>query len=89
MAYQEDVVKFDMFWFGKNSGDPARDFYPQFWAIMQRLDCRFHWGKYMPIDPVYLRARYRRWDDFMRLRQELDPDQVFVTDYWRARLGIA
>jgi D-arabinono-1,4-lactone oxidase len=32
-AYQQDVVKFDMFWFGKNKGDPAKVFYPQFWEI--------------------------------------------------------
>jgi hypothetical protein len=87
-AYQQDVVKYDMFWFQKNPGDPARDFYPQFWEIMKRFDCRFHWGKYMPIDPAYLRARYPRWDEFMALRQEMDPDQVFVTQYWRDRLGI-
>jgi hypothetical protein len=88
-AYQQDVVKFDMFWFGKNRGDPAEVFYPQFWQIMQRFDCRFHWGKYMPADPAYLRAQYPRWDDFMALQQRMDPNQVFVTDYWRERLGIA
>jgi FAD/FMN-containing dehydrogenase len=87
-AYEQDVVKFDMFWFGKNKGDPAAVFYPQFWEIMKKFDCRFHWGKYMPIDPAYLSARYPRWDEFMTLRQQLDPNQVFVTDYWRERLGI-
>jgi hypothetical protein len=87
-AYQQDVVKFDMFWFGKNHGDPAQVFYPQFWQIMRQFDCRFHWGKYMPVDPAYLREQYPRWDDFMALRQELDPHQVFVTPYWRERLGI-
>lgn len=87
-AYQEDVVKFDMFWFGKNEGNPAEVFYPQFWEIMMPFQCRFHWGKYMPIAPDYLREQYPRWEQFMALRQEMDPHQVFVTNYWRERLGI-
>ena len=43
----------------------------------------------MPIDPVYLKRLYPRWDDFMALRARLDPKGVFVTKYWGDRLGIA
>lgn len=28
------------------------------------------------------------WDAFMRFPDFFDPDQIFVTDYWRAHLGI-
>lgn len=88
-AYKQDVVKFDMFWFQKNKGDPAEVFYPQFWELLRPFDCRFHWGKYMPIDPSSLKRQYARWDDFIALRERMDPNQVFVTTYWRDRLGIA
>ena len=87
-AYGRDVVKFDIFWFAKNKGDPAQVFFPQYWEIMMQFDCRFHWGKYMPVNPTYMKARYPRWNDFMNLRQTMDPNQIFVTDYWRDRLGI-
>jgi hypothetical protein len=87
-AYQEDVVKFDMFWFEKNPGKPAEVFYPQFWELLMPLDCRFHWGKYMPKDPAYMRAHYPKWDAFMALRNQMDPQNVFVTPYWSERLGI-
>jgi hypothetical protein len=50
---------------------------------------RFHWGKYLADDSAsYLKRLYPKWDDFMRLRAELDPDQVFVSAYWRKHLGI-
>ena len=87
-AYEQDVIKFDALWFEKNPGDPARDFYPQFWKILMTFGCRFHWAKHLPVDPEYMRAQYARWDDFMKLRDELDPNQTFVTDYWRERMGI-
>lgn len=87
-AYHQDVVKFDMFWFQKNPGRPDEVFYPQFWKLLMPLDCRFHWGKYMPKDPAYMKAHYAKWDDFMALRDEMDPKRIFVTQYWSDRMGI-
>ncbi|MGH7534858.1 MAG: D-arabinono-1,4-lactone oxidase, partial [Gemmatimonadales bacterium] len=88
-AYQRDVIKVDMFWYGHNKGDPSRTFYPQFWQLLRECDYRLHWGKYLPDDSAsYLRPRFPRWDDFMRVRAELDPEQVFVSGYWRKHLGI-
>jgi hypothetical protein len=87
-AYGEDVVRIDLFWFAKNEGDPARDYYPRFWNLLAPFQPRYHWGKHLPVDPA-LRGRYPRWDDFLRLREECDPDRVFLTDYWAQRLGLA
>jgi FAD/FMN-containing dehydrogenase len=88
-AYQRDVIKVDMFWYGRNKGDPSQTFYPQFWELLRGFQYRLHWGKYLPDDSAsYLRPLYSKWDDFMRVRAELDPDQVFVTAYWRKHLGI-
>jgi hypothetical protein len=52
------------------------------------MNFRLHWGKYLIPDPAYLRDLTPRWDDFMALRGRLDPDQLFVTDYWRKHLAI-
>ncbi len=88
-AWDRDVVKIDMFWFGHNAGDPAMTFYPQFWKLLEGFDYRFHWGKFLRDDSAtYLRPRCPNWDNFMRIRAASDPDQVFVTDYWRKHLGI-
>lgn len=87
-GYQRDSVRFDLIWFEKNSGDPARDFCPQFWQLLKDLEFRQHWGKYVIDDPAYLRRLTPRWDDFMALRARLDPQQIFLTDYWRQTLAI-
>lgn len=87
-SYGEDVIKIDTFWFEKNKGNPDQNFYPQFWELLAEFDYRLHWGKSLSGDVAYLRALYPRWDDFMKLRAEMDPQQVFVTEYWRRHLGI-
>jgi hypothetical protein len=88
-AYEADVIKVDMFWYGHNKGDPSQTFYPQFWELLRGFRYRLHWGKHLPDDSAqYLRPLCPRWDDFMQVRAELDPDQVFVTAYWRKHLGI-
>jgi len=89
-AFGEDMFRVDIFWFGYNADDPQKVYYPQFFKLlMPKFSCRFHWGKYMPVDPNYLRAQYPQWEAFMKLREEMDPQQIFVTHYWRERLGIA
>jgi hypothetical protein len=87
-AYGEDVIKYDMFWFPPNKGNPATDFYPQFWKLLKEFQFRPHWGKFLPDNATELKGLYPRWDDFMKLRDEMDPHQVFVTAYWRGHLGI-
>jgi len=90
-SYDRDVIRIDIFWFGYNSGSPSENYYPQFWNLLMKntdFSCRFHWGKYMPVAPEYLKKQYPKWDEFMLLRNKMDPDQIFVTDYWRKHLGI-
>lgn len=87
-AYDRDVIKIDLFWFGYNVGDPAECFYPQFWELLKDLNYRLHWGKALSNDASYISKQYPRWQDFMRVRATMDPDQIFVSDYWRQHLGI-
>jgi FAD/FMN-containing dehydrogenase len=89
-SYQRDVIKVDPFWFGYSRGNPDEVYFPKYWQLFREkgLDYRLHWGKALSDDVEYLRQQYPRWDDFMRLRDQMDPHQVFVTDYWRKHLGI-
>ncbi len=95
-SYGTDVVRIDLYYFGRSDQNPDQSFYPQFWAkeVLGQYGYRPHWGKYLPAgdDPdfgaKYLAAAYPRFADFMKLRQTWDPKQVFVTDYWRSHLGI-
>jgi len=91
-GYQRDSLRIDLFWFRRNPGDPARRYFEQFWKLLQPFAYRLHWGKILPADPAlgarYLRRQYPRWDDFLAAREQLDPDRVFLTRYWRSALGI-
>jgi D-arabinono-1,4-lactone oxidase len=72
-------------------------FFPQFWELLrdQEIPFRLHWGKEMPPSSPgdqrwvqLLAGRYPRWQDFLALRAALDPEGVFLTGYWRDRLGL-
>jgi D-arabinono-1,4-lactone oxidase len=95
--YKDGVFRVDPYWFADNAGDPARTFYPQLWDLLRDngIPFRLHWGKFQPIyEPHdrrwvdFFRAQYPRWDDFLRLRAERDPNNIFLTDYWRDRFGL-
>lgn len=92
-SYGTDVVRIDIFWYAYNKGNP-RAFYKKFWKLLAPFKFRPHWGKFLPDarGPQgigYLKKLYPRWKAWMDLREKLDPDQVFVNDYWREHLGIA
>ncbi|HEY4325033.1 MAG TPA: D-arabinono-1,4-lactone oxidase [Mucilaginibacter sp.] len=98
-SYQQDVVRIDIFWFAKNKGNPTA-FYQGFWDLLSKYKYRPHWGKYIP-DRVktsegsnvpcadYLKECYQKWNAWMALREKMDPDQIFLNDYWRSHLGIS
>lgn len=94
--WKDGAFRIDAYWFVGNAGDPVKTFYPQFWQLLrgEGIPLRLHWGKFQPRvadDPSwvgYLRAQYPRWEDFLRLREERDPHNVFLNGYWRDHLGL-
>ena len=88
-------MRVDFLWFKSGATKPAEIFYPQYWELLRPLDFRFHWGKHLSAPEsstgvAYRRARVgeERWNAWMAMRERLDPDQIFVNDYWRKHLGI-
>ena len=96
--WKEGVFRIDPYWFSGNAGNPAEVFYPQLWKLLRDngIPYRLHWGKFQPIvqegDPegwvTFFREQYERWDDFLARRAEKDPNNIFLTDYWRSRFGL-
>lgn len=82
------VVKIDAFWFGGDPHYPQDHFFVEMWERLRQFEYRPHWGKIQTIEPDYLAPLYPKWNDFMSMRNELDPKQIFVTDYWRKRMDI-
>lgn len=92
-AYGNDAfVKIDVIWFESERNDPSASYYPQFWDLLSEFDFRLHWGKYLPAASRpwqdYIRRQYPKWDEWLTIRDEMDPQRVFVSDYWRDHLGI-
>ena len=56
-------------------------------AIMRAHDGRPHWGKMHYRTADDLRPAYPRFDDFVALRDRLDPDRVFGNSYLERVLG--
>ncbi|MFY0579874.1 D-arabinono-1,4-lactone oxidase [Cystobacter fuscus] len=86
------MVRVDVFWFHDLFRDEAalKAFYQQYWDLLKEYGFRPHWAKYMPEGTWVPRTaqRYPQWNEFLALRAKMDPKQLFVTDYWRAALGI-
>jgi len=55
--------------------------------IMLGFEGRPHWGKMHTLSADALRTRYPRFDDFVALRDRLDPDRLFRNPYLDRVLG--
>ncbi len=66
--------------------DPA-EYFRAIEEVMLAYDGRPHWGKMHTLDAAALRPRYPRFDDFVALRDRLDPNRVFRNPYLDRVLG--
>jgi FAD/FMN-containing dehydrogenase len=64
-------------------GMPYKRYFAAIEAIYQPYGGRPHWGKLHTLDAATLAARYPHWNDFCRVRAEMDPGGVFLNDYLR------
>jgi FAD/FMN-containing dehydrogenase len=89
-GYNQASVRINMMWFNKNIGDPVA-FFQQFWSLMdsQNIPFRPHWAKSLPaMGAAYMTAKYPKWGQWQALRAKMDPNNIFLTDYWSSQLGI-
>ncbi len=54
---------------------------PMHEEFAQKYGGRPHWGKEFTVDANYLRGQYRHFDDFVALRNEMDPKGKFSNDF--------
>ncbi len=92
-AHGEDQLRINVFWLKHNIEDPTAAFFPKFWALLDDLGFRLHWGKQLArskyLGRTWMAERYPKLEAFLSLRQTLDPDQLFVSEHWRRQLGVA
>jgi L-gulono-1,4-lactone dehydrogenase len=64
-----------------------RDYFALMEPILRGHDGRPHWGKVHTRTAADLAPAYPRFDDFLAMRDRLDPQRVFANDYLRRVLG--
>jgi D-arabinono-1,4-lactone oxidase len=95
--WRDGAFRVDPYWFADSAGDPAETFFRRLWELLRdnAVPFRLHWGKFQPnyargdrtwVD--HFAGQYPRWDEFLALRAQRDPNNIFLTDYWRDRLGL-
>lgn len=68
-------------------GMPYREYFSAFEKIAGEVGGRPHWGKMHDLDAHTLRSRYPKFDDFLRVRKESDPNGTFANTYLDRVLG--
>ncbi|MFL6681730.1 MAG: D-arabinono-1,4-lactone oxidase [Burkholderiaceae bacterium] len=94
-------VKGDDIWlspdFGRDSvhisvhqfvGMPFERYFDAVQAICLNHGGRPHWGKVHSLKAPQLSRLYPRWDDFLALRERMDPSGRFLTPYLRSLFGV-
>jgi hypothetical protein len=94
-AHGTPVLRIDPFVFWRKDATPELDFFPGYWELLKQFDARLHWGKTLSAPGSSTGVAYRRdqcgaaaWDAWKAQRAAWDPDELFVSAYWRAHLGL-
>jgi len=69
-------------------GMPHEAYFDAVQAICLNHGGRPHWGKVHSLKAAQLSRLYPRWDDFLALRERMDPRGVFLTPYLRGLFGV-
>jgi L-gulono-1,4-lactone dehydrogenase len=69
------------------SGRPHEPYFRAVEAVCEPLGGRPHWGKLHYRDAPSLRRAYPRFDDFLAVREQADPNRVFTNAYLDRVLG--
>lgn len=68
------------------------DYRPLFAAIepiLQKHGGRPHWGKLHTLTAPDFAKLYPNWNDFLEVRQQMDPDGIFLNDHLKGVFGLA
>lgn len=66
---------------------PHEDYFRAVQDVMRAFEGRPHWGKLHYSDATELAARYPKFEDFLAVRNRVDPDRVFSNSYLEQVLG--
>ncbi|WP_205474518.1 D-arabinono-1,4-lactone oxidase [Nocardioides sp. SYSU D00038] len=73
--------------FHTHRGAEHRDYFALLEPLLREAGGRPHWGKVHTMAAADLAPAYPRFDEFLAVRDRLDPDRVFANDHLRRVLG--
>jgi FAD/FMN-containing dehydrogenase len=68
-------------------GRSSDRYFASFWREMRALGARPHWGKELDHTADEVRALWPQLDRFLALREELDPERMFTSEFHQRTLG--
>jgi FAD/FMN-containing dehydrogenase len=71
-----------------NAGLPYEEYFADIEPIFRAYGGRPHWAKKHTLTAEELRPLYPEWDRFAKIRRELDPTGIFLSDPMRKLLGV-
>ena len=77
-AHGRDTVTISLH---QNNTLPYDEYFNDIEEVFLRYGGRPHWGKKHGLEAEDLEPLYPRWSEFQRVRRELDPEGVFLTDH--------
>jgi FAD/FMN-containing dehydrogenase len=68
-------------------GMPYKEYFAALEEVLKKYGGRPHWGKMHTQTAASLAQLYPHWEDFQRVRRQLDPQGMFLNDYLKGVLG--
>ncbi|HLP87788.1 MAG TPA: D-arabinono-1,4-lactone oxidase [Nostocaceae cyanobacterium] len=75
-AYKQRICWLEFWEYPRSS-----DFFQEIIELLKPFNFRCHWGKQILVEPEYIKQQYKKWDDFVQLRQEWDAQLMFANSY--------
>ena len=85
MSYGRNCIRVDPYWWEWNPKGNLYEYFDYFWKTFLPIEsCRLHWGKHKPkigskfgkkvMGPGYMKLMYPKFEEFMKFREQMDPD---------------
>jgi FAD/FMN-containing dehydrogenase len=84
-SYKKDTVSISLH---HNAGLPFWDYFKDIEPIFRAYGGIPHWGKKHTLSAKALEPLYPRWDRFLQIRRQMDPDGLFLNEFLRRTLGV-
>lgn len=68
----------------QNNTLPYTEYFEDLEPLFQAFGGRPHWGKKHTMSGAELAQLYPEWSRFQQIREQLDPEGIFLNDYLRA-----